>query len=164
METFGDRLRVERMRMGLSQEELAALGGKGKQAQLNYESGSRAPDANYLLALAEAGVDIVYVLTGERASTNADAVVLNDDEREILRKFRLLNEAGKGAVEAAMNGYLMSGAFTVSGKPDKRIPRLAANRAAALNAETADTVQRALREQRERSTKRTKRSPDAKKV
>jgi transcriptional regulator with XRE-family HTH domain len=149
METVGDRLREERVRIGLSQEELAAVGGLRKQAQLNYESGSRSPDANYLLALAEAGVDIVYVLKGERVVTDRNAVVLNEDEREILRKYRLLNEAGKGSVEAAMNGYLLAGVFTKSGKPETRVPRLAVNRAAAMDAETADLLLRATDDQRQ---------------
>src|SRR5689334_8167109 len=116
METVGDRLREERTRVGLSQEELAAVGGLRKQAQLNYESGTRSPDASYLLALESAGVDIVYVLTGRRVVTDSAAVILDEDEQEILRKYRKLNEAGKGAVEALMNGYLFAGVFTKTGK------------------------------------------------
>lgn len=48
------------------QPELAEIGGVGKQSQINYESGKRQPDASYLTAIAEAGADITYILTGVR--------------------------------------------------------------------------------------------------
>ncbi len=74
MSTIGERLRLERQRLDLSQEELGARGGVQKQAQLNYEKGERAPDTTYLLAIAEAGVDVVFVLTGRRAEGDAISV------------------------------------------------------------------------------------------
>jgi transcriptional regulator with XRE-family HTH domain len=160
---LGQRLREERVRVGLSQTELAAVGGLQQRAQLNYESGARSPDANYLLALKSVGVDIVYVLTGQRAALAGDvADRLDDDEREIVRKYRMLNEAGKGAVEAAMNGYLMAGIFTSSGEPDKRVRRLAANRAAALDTETSELVRRAqdVQRQKEQGHAKTRSSKD----
>lgn len=64
---IGARLRLERHRLQLNQTEFAALGGVRKLAQLRYERNERAPDAQYLLALAQAGVDVQYVLTGERS-------------------------------------------------------------------------------------------------
>ncbi|MGO4813346.1 helix-turn-helix domain-containing protein [Cupriavidus sp. 2MCAB6] len=71
MSTVGERLREERQRLDLSQEELGARGGVRKQAQLNYEKGERAPDTGYLLAIADAGVDIAYILTGHRTMEGA---------------------------------------------------------------------------------------------
>jgi transcriptional regulator with XRE-family HTH domain len=153
----GERLREERLRLCLSQDEIAAVGGVTRRTQTAYESDGGGLNAGYLVAVRELGVDIFYVLTGERLPTHdADPGVTNDDEQEVLRKYRLLNEAGKGAVEALMNGFLMAGEFTRSGKPSKRAPRLAANRAAAMNAETADVVRRALGDQRERTDARPK--------
>lgn len=38
-------------------------------SQVNYESGKRSPDAAYLLAAFEAGVDVTYVITGKRTQT-----------------------------------------------------------------------------------------------
>lgn len=37
-----------------------------KLAQFNYEKGVRTPDASYLQAIAEHGVDVCYLLTGKR--------------------------------------------------------------------------------------------------
>ncbi len=68
MSEMGDRLRQERKRLGWSQTEMGALGGVAANAQGNYESGDRVPRADYLAALANAGVDVLYVLTGRRAA------------------------------------------------------------------------------------------------
>lgn len=66
MSTIGERLREERDRLGLSQTAFAELGGAGKHSQINYEADRRKPDATYLAALAQAGADITYILTGHR--------------------------------------------------------------------------------------------------
>ncbi|MBR8314213.1 helix-turn-helix transcriptional regulator [Burkholderia dolosa] len=118
------------MRIGLSQAEFAALGGLGKQAQLNYEADARSPDANYLAALSKVGVDVLYVVTGQRAQ----GVPMPEDEAELLEGFRQLNEVGRTAVQASINGFLLAGTMTISGAPAKRLPRLAENRAAKLDA------------------------------
>ncbi|KHJ63616.1 helix-turn-helix domain-containing protein [Burkholderia glumae] len=128
--SIGSRLKEERMRIGLSQAEFAALGGLGKQAQLNYESDARSPDANYLAALSKVGVDVLYVVTGERAQGGP----MPDDEAELLDGFRQLNDVGRTAVQASINGFLLAGTMTISGAPAKRLPRLAENRAAKLDA------------------------------
>lgn len=70
MSTPSDRLKEERKRLGVSQVEFAALGGVGKRAQINYESGDRNPDADYLARVAEHGADVLYVLTGVRAAVH----------------------------------------------------------------------------------------------
>ena len=69
-----ERLREERIRLGLSQAQLGEIGGVQKQAQLKYEKGDRQPDARYLEAVAGAGVDVLYVLTGQRVATPAPAI------------------------------------------------------------------------------------------
>ena len=77
---FFERLIEERKRLGLNQEEFGALAGVGKHSQLNYEKGSRKPDADYLIALEAHGVDVTYLLTGKRSRpegpTPADKLVL----------------------------------------------------------------------------------------
>lgn len=64
--TFGERLREERKRLGLNQTELALMGGVVKFTQINYEKNERTPDIDYLLKLHNAGVDVYYILTGQR--------------------------------------------------------------------------------------------------
>jgi transcriptional regulator with XRE-family HTH domain len=71
MSDIGSRLRQERKRLGLSQREIGQLGGVAANAQGKYESGERVPKADYLAALANIGVDVLYILTGQAASALA---------------------------------------------------------------------------------------------
>ncbi|OCS48535.1 helix-turn-helix domain-containing protein [Ralstonia pickettii] len=102
---IADRLREERKRLGLTQERFGAEGGVGKLAQLNYEKGQRSPDAAYLSAIALAGVDVSYVLTGERGAT-----AMTPDEAALLAAYRELDARGRAGVLALIGG--LSGAVT----------------------------------------------------
>ena len=62
---ISDRLKGERLRLGLSQDGLASCGGVTRRSQGLYETGERTPGAEYLAKVAEAGVDVAYVLTGK---------------------------------------------------------------------------------------------------
>lgn len=72
--TISVRLKEERSRLKLSQTDLGAIGGVGKTTQINYEKGVGSPDATYLAAVAEKGVDILYVVTGERKPQLVDSI------------------------------------------------------------------------------------------
>jgi transcriptional regulator with XRE-family HTH domain len=63
---YGGRLLEERIRLGLSQDRMAGLGRVAKRTYCNYESGLREPGAAFLEAMAAAGADVLYVLTGVR--------------------------------------------------------------------------------------------------
>ncbi|KFC07096.1 DNA-binding repressor [Trabulsiella guamensis ATCC 49490] len=65
---IGYRLKEERERTGLTQEEFGEIGGVKKLAQHRYEKGKRSPNAIYLAYLASAGVDVLYILTGQITS------------------------------------------------------------------------------------------------
>lgn len=112
MDAFGLRLREERERKKLSQADFAALAGVTRTAQGNYEAGKRAPDAQYLAALAAAGVDATYVLTGVPSPS------LKAEEVELLRRYRAaspdlraatLRMLGADAVVAGAPGAQISG-------------------------------------------------------
>lgn len=64
MHSISDRLIEGRKALGLSQQALADRVGIALRSQQNYEKGDRSPDANYLAAVAAAGVDVLYLLTG----------------------------------------------------------------------------------------------------
>lgn len=84
MSEMGARLRQERKRLGLSQREMGLVGGVAANAQGKYESGERVPKADYLAALAGAGVDVLYVLTNTRnTEATVDNILSNvNDSRE----------------------------------------------------------------------------------
>jgi len=60
------RLREERTRLGMTQDALGQIGGVRVQAQRLYEQDKFSPNGNYLAAVANAGVDVLYVITGHR--------------------------------------------------------------------------------------------------
>jgi transcriptional regulator with XRE-family HTH domain len=66
MDGMGHRLKTERKRLKLSQQELGMIGGVEANAQGLYERGKRFPNAAYLEAVAKAGVDVLFVVTGAR--------------------------------------------------------------------------------------------------
>ncbi|WP_439125910.1 MAG: helix-turn-helix domain-containing protein (plasmid) [Pseudomonas rhizophila] len=67
MNDIGVRLRSERTRLGFNQSDFGALGGVQKLAQIKYEKGDRFPNADYLQAVANAGADIQYIVTGKKS-------------------------------------------------------------------------------------------------
>jgi transcriptional regulator with XRE-family HTH domain len=64
--SFGARLAEERKRLGLKQAEFAALVGTDVPKQSLYENDRRELRADYLARLADAQIDVIYVLTGHR--------------------------------------------------------------------------------------------------
>lgn len=81
--------------MGLNQERFAALGGVKKGAQGLYETGQRAPDASYLLSLSQHGIDIAYILTGQRQAPQESAEI-----SRFVALFTQLSQRERRAVEA----------------------------------------------------------------
>lgn len=75
------------MRLGLSQTAFADLAGATKSAQVKWERGTSAPTAPALSAFAEAGADVLYVLTGKRTEQRPETTAsqIEEDLKEIER-------------------------------------------------------------------------------
>ena len=80
---IGARLREERVRLGRNQEDFAAIAHTTKRSQYEYEKDGAAPSATYLAAIAAAGADVLYIVTGARSAT-----ALTDDEQRLLEQYR----------------------------------------------------------------------------
>lgn len=93
--TIGDRLRDERKRLGLSQTVVGEIAGVTKMSQINYEKDARAPDAAYLAAIAAAGADVQYILTGQRS-----APALRAEEERAGYTLEIVSPAERRALEA----------------------------------------------------------------
>ena len=93
MLNFGERLKKERNALGMNQQAFADKAGVSKTTQFNYEKGTRQPDAGYLAAISEMGVDVMYVLTGSRSLNS-----LAPDESSLLDNYRHLCEEQRDAV------------------------------------------------------------------
>lgn len=66
------RLRQERERLGINARQMAEIGGVSRASQSLYEAGTRVPDTRYLMAAAQHGVDVHFLVTGERAAALAE--------------------------------------------------------------------------------------------
>lgn len=113
MVSLGARLREEREARGLSQEAFGAIGGVTKKSQINYEKNERSPDAAYLTAVAAAGVDVLYVLTGQRQGGAAPAPVpaapaLARDEEILLDNYRNSPPDARAAIKATSDAFARS--------------------------------------------------------
>jgi len=100
--SIGMRLFEERERLGLTQPAMADACHVTMRSQRNYEKDDRFPDAAYLACAAALGVDIHYIVTGERERPPPE--VLSADERELLTLFRAAPLAVKAAAIGALQG------------------------------------------------------------
>lgn len=96
MSDFSERLKAERKRLGLNQADLGAAGGVTKGAQLNYESGERAPTADYLQRLVGAGIDVPFLFTGHRSLTGAAPAPDSDADAVRVPLFSATGSMGGG--------------------------------------------------------------------
>lgn len=92
---IGVRLKEERARLSLNQAEFAALGQVSKRAQIEWEKGTAVPNAAFLALAAHAGVDVLYVVTGQRVPIASG--MLTPDEAELLDCYRASDAEGKVA-------------------------------------------------------------------
>jgi transcriptional regulator with XRE-family HTH domain len=112
MTGIGPRLREERERLGMTQKVFGVIGGVEPNAQGKYESGERTPKADYLAAVAGQGVDVLYVLTGQRTPTPIEH--LSGAEANVLGSYRVLPREGQEALQhMAMSLAEMSANYSV---------------------------------------------------
>lgn len=94
--TIGARLKQERRRLRLSQSAFAEIASASRRTAIGWEQDASSPNATALSAFAEVGVDVLYVVTGQRCSgagvtaLKAEAVMDEiDDSDEALTQSRL---------------------------------------------------------------------------
>lgn len=107
MQNFETRLKEERKRLGLKGGQLAQIGGVSAVSQSSYEKGKQLPGAAYLAAIAAAGVDVQYVLTGQRSAEP----VLTPKERLLLAAWK----AASPELQTAVLAVLATGQSSVGG-------------------------------------------------
>lgn len=95
--TIGERLKEERERLGFTQPAFAGLAETTKKSQIDYEKDLTQPKAGYLAAIARAGADVQYIVTGIRCP---DA--LSHDESELVARFRRAPLAVKASALAGL--------------------------------------------------------------
>jgi len=88
---MGERLKAERTRLRIAPTDFGVLCGVSRTTQFNYESGDRAPDAEYLKRAHEAGMDVNYVITGVKMGGN-------DGDFVVIASHAVAASAGPGAL------------------------------------------------------------------
>lgn len=86
LKIVSERLKSERIRLGLKQTDVLKQIDVAISTFSNYENGIRSPDLEFLLKLGGLGYDVGYVVTGQRVE--GGAVVLPPDENEWLEIYR----------------------------------------------------------------------------
>lgn len=98
-----ERLREERLRLGKTQDEFASIAGVTRQPYMKWEKGTGpSPSAHNLAALATAGADVLFVVTGQRSQAAAEVDLLPSDERVLVDAYRRCNaEARRNLIQTA---------------------------------------------------------------
>jgi len=114
-----ERLKEERERLGHSQTAFAALAGASKHAQINWEKGAASPNAAALAAWADAGLDVLYVVTGQRAggaSAPPPPRAVSEGDRILLDNFHAAPAQVQAGVKTALGAFAPGGAGVKSRK------------------------------------------------
>lgn len=98
MNKSGERLKLERERLGISAAKLAEIGGVGRTVQYNYEKNISNPDTDYLARVASVGIDILYIVTGKRTPVQMSS--LSIEETSLVDYYRHAAAEGRKALEA----------------------------------------------------------------
>jgi transcriptional regulator with XRE-family HTH domain len=124
MNAIGQRLKEQREGLALSQEAFAHIAGVGKRAQINYEQGLRMPDAEYLHAVAEAGCDVLYVVTGRKevAVPKPEQPVQFSDQHRLQLAIEAVEEGlaeMKRKLPPAKKAELIGAAYELMAQPEQ---------------------------------------------
>lgn len=117
LQHIGERLRGERARLGLSQVVFADACGVNRSTLATWEKGEQSPTAAVLSMMSGLGVDVLYVVTGERAPLGSGA--LSQEERQLVASYKQGDALARQALEsvaamAARSAGPASGGNTVN--------------------------------------------------
>lgn len=104
---LGERLKDERTRLGYSQVAFAELVGASKRSQIGWEQGRSNPDGAAYEVWAKIGVDVLYVITGQR-SQPVPSKPLSPRQAALLDNYEHLNEDDKKAIERTASALAQS--------------------------------------------------------
>ena len=108
---MGERIKEERERLNFNQAQFADLAGATRKTLFNWETGVAAPNANALAVWAGHGLDVLYVVTGQRSQPVRPQALLPEGDRILLDNFH----AAPAQVQAGVKTTL--GAFAPGGSP-----------------------------------------------
>ena len=104
---FGNRLKTERKKLGLTQAQAAEKCGVSARMWGDYERNISQPKAEQLFLVKNAGIDIDYVMTGQNNNVETfrqPENSLSNKELELLALFRQASELGQAVILSAARG------------------------------------------------------------
>jgi len=124
LQFFFRRLREEREARGLTQDAMAQNVGVSKRSYCAYEAGETAPSAKLLAALACMGIDVAYLLTGERnpslPAPPPPGPALSADEAELLSDYRESHPVVQRSIKTLLREAASSSGGGVATPPRRR--------------------------------------------
>lgn len=96
---FGNRLREERKKLGLTQVEAAEKCGIERETWGKYERGIFMPGGDVLISFLGLGVNVSYLFSPEEQSRKAESN-LAKEERSLLEAYRTASDKAKAALLA----------------------------------------------------------------
>lgn len=96
---FSQRLKKERERLGMSQDEAASLVGVSREMWGKYERGAADPAVSKVIDFGKSGADVAYILTGVRSQSIEST--LTQREQGVLEHYRQTNDEGQRHIEQA---------------------------------------------------------------
>lgn len=113
---IGERIRGERERLNLSQQKAADIAGVRREMWARYEAGSE-PGAKALTGMAQAGMDVLYILTGQSNQPVPHQTELPPRQRALLDNYENTDEEGKKIIE----GTALLAAKSSAGETSKKV-------------------------------------------
>ena len=111
-----NRIRELRKAKGITMKQLGAVLGLAESTISQYETGKRQPDYTVVAKLSDFfGVSVGYVLGTEKTTpgisvrrSETQDINLTDEETDMIRKYRRLDERGRSAVLNTLEHELSS--------------------------------------------------------
>lgn len=91
------RLVEERKKLKLTQEQAADIAKVSRRQWGKYERGETPPGGDVFFHLAEAGMDLQYIMTGHRTPRSEEG--LDEREKAVLDNFRSLPKEDQASVQ-----------------------------------------------------------------
>ena len=110
---IGERFRLLREKHGWPQQEAADAAGIRRERWARYEAGSE-PKAAALAAMVAAGIDVLYLLTGE---SNKSHFVLTDGDRVLLDNYHAAPPQVREGVKTTLGAFAPSADGAASDRP-----------------------------------------------
>lgn len=91
----GERIKEERVRLKLTQPEVAQICSAGKTTVISWEKSLTSPSSVQLSELYKNGFDILYIVTGKRFEVQKNELI--DEEFSVMSGYDVHVSAGNGA-------------------------------------------------------------------